>query len=184
MCWIPSHIGVRGNERADSVAKAALDLRPDNIHIPYTDLKSKINKLFFAKWQQRWNNNISNKLFQIKPTLGEWRPAFRKSRKEQVIRSRVRIGHTKRTHSYLLKQEQPPQCSTCHSRGMWSFANARKQYFKNSNMKKYIWECPHGWRSLFLEKDRVILKNITPGHNSESTYQTTKIKCYWYIAIL
>ena len=112
MCWIPSHIGVRGNERADSAAKAALDLRPDNICIPYTDLKPQINKLFFAKWQQRWNNNINNKFFQITPTLG---PAFRKSRKEQVIISRLRISHTKLTHSFVLKQEQPSQCSTCQT---------------------------------------------------------------------
>ena len=37
-----------------------------------------------------------NKLFKIKPTvtLGEWPPGFRKSRKEEVVLSWLRIGHT------------------------------------------------------------------------------------------
>ena len=80
MCWIPSHIGVSRNEEAESAAKSALDLSPNNISILYTDLKPQI-KFFLIKWQQCWNNNINNKLFQINPTLGEWRPAFRKSKK-------------------------------------------------------------------------------------------------------
>ena len=65
MCWIPSHIRVRGNERADSAAKSALDLSPEVISIPYTDLKPTISKFLHTKWQQQWDNNIHNKLFQI-----------------------------------------------------------------------------------------------------------------------
>ena len=46
MCWIPSHIGVSGNERGDSTVKSALDLSPDNISIRYTDVKPK--SIFFS----------------------------------------------------------------------------------------------------------------------------------------
>ena len=115
LCWIPSHIGVRGNERADSAAKSALDLSPKAISIPYTDLKPRISKFFHKKWQQRWDMNINNKLFQIQPTLGEGRPAFRASRREQVIISRLCIGHTRLTHTFILKQETQPQCLTCQT---------------------------------------------------------------------
>ena len=143
MCWIPSHIGVRGNERADSAAKSALDLKPNNINIPYTDLKPKINKLFSTKWQQCWNNSINNKIFQINPTLGKWKPASIISRKEQVILSRIRTGHTTLTHSFMLKQEQQPQCMTCQTpctvkhilAECGALAIARNQYLKNNNMK-------------------------------------------------
>ena len=135
ICWIPSHNGVRGNERADSAAKSALDLTPDKFRIPYTDLKTTINKFLRAKWQQRWNNNTHNKLFQIQPTLGEWKPALRKSRREQVI------GHTKLTHSFILKQEQP-QCLTCQMPctvkhvliECRTFALVRKRFFKVNSL--------------------------------------------------
>ena len=70
-CWIPSHIGVRGNHRADAAAKSALDLTPDKYNIPYTDLKPKINNFLHKKWQQRWNRNTSNKLFQVKNPFWE-----------------------------------------------------------------------------------------------------------------
>ena len=106
MCWTPSHIGVRGNERADSAAKSALDLTPDKSRIPYTDLKPTINKFLHTKWQQQGSSNIHHELFQIQPTLGEWRPVLRKSKREQVVISWLWIGYTRLTHFFILKQER------------------------------------------------------------------------------
>ena len=53
---------------------------PTNSGFRILNLNPNINKLLQAKWQQRWNNSIHNKFFQIQPTLREWRRAFRKSR--------------------------------------------------------------------------------------------------------
>ena len=36
-----------------------------------------------------------------------------KSRREQVVISHLRIGHTRLTHAFILKQEPQPQCLTC-----------------------------------------------------------------------
>ena len=54
-----------------------------------------------GKWQEHWSSCRDNKLFQIKPTLSEWPPGFRRSRKEEVVLSRLRIGHTYFSHSYI-----------------------------------------------------------------------------------
>ena len=142
-CWIPSHIGMRGNHRADTAAKSALDLTPNEYNIPYTDLKPKINNFLPKKWQQCWNRNTNNKLFQVKPFSGEWCLAFRKSQKEQVTITRLRIGHSRLMHSFILKQEQQPQCSTCQTPCTIKhillerkvFNDTWKRYFHSNTMK-------------------------------------------------
>ena len=113
LCWIPSHIGIRGNEAVDMAAKESLNLDITNSQVPYTDLKCHINHFISNKWQERWSSCPDNKLFKIKPTLGEWPPGFRNSRKEEVVLSRLRIGHTYFSHSYILRQEDPPECTAC-----------------------------------------------------------------------
>ncbi len=64
--------------------------------------------------QSRWDVLTDNKLHSIKPILGEWAPGFRAVRREEVVLSRLRIGHTRLTHTYLLKGEPLPMCIPCH----------------------------------------------------------------------
>ena len=113
LCWIPSHIGIRGNEAADMAAKEYLDQDITVSQVPYTDLKSHINRFISSKWQERVSSCRDNKLFQIKPTVGEWAPGLRKSRKEEVVLSRLRICHTCFSQSYILRREDAPECTAC-----------------------------------------------------------------------
>ena len=113
ICWIPSHTGIKGNEKADIAAKSALLLPLSNFKLPYNDFKPIINKYLFNKWQSVSDTVVDNKLHSIKPVLSEWRPAYRMDRKEEVVPTRLRIGHSYATHSYLLKGEEQPMCMHC-----------------------------------------------------------------------
>jgi ribonuclease HI len=113
LCWVPSHVGVSGNEEADATAKAALGLEVSNAQVPHTDFRGSIKKYIFDEWQNMWNFSITNKLHEVHPNLGEWAHAHRRSRREEVVLARLRIGHTHLTHSHLLKGEPPPRCGLC-----------------------------------------------------------------------
>ena len=112
---MPSHIGIQGNEMADSAAKTAQN-NPLDTHfkIPFTDLKRTINIYTKQKWQTYWNNFQNNKLHKIMPQIGKSQKNQTKiSRKEEITLSRLRIGHSHITHSYLLKKEEAPYCIPC-----------------------------------------------------------------------
>lgn len=125
-CWVPSHVGVQGNELADTEAKSAATgrvtcrryLPPDILlgHLPATDLYASIRRGFLSCWGSCWvEDSRGAKLRTVKPLIGHWPSSCRRSRRLEVILARLRIGHTNLTHGYLMKRESPPSCPFCHS---------------------------------------------------------------------
>jgi kelch-like protein 2/3 len=113
-CWIPSHVGIKGNELADNAAKTALQLPiSQTLKLIYSDLKQPINAYFIETWQNQWNQTAFNKLQAIKPIIGETKLKSVTLRRDEVVLHRSRIGHTHLTHSYLLKRENAPECALC-----------------------------------------------------------------------
>ena len=111
--WIPSHVGIEGNEMADELAKAGLS--SENIKylkVPQSDYKQIITQHFQSKWQASWSEQTSNKLHAIQPKLRP-RTNLGLSRRDGVKYTRLKIGHTHLTHSFLLKGEPPPLCVGC-----------------------------------------------------------------------
>ena len=98
------HTGIKGNEKADSAAKSALDLPRAKVGVPYTDFKYLISQYIFSTWQDDWNGAVMNKLHSVKPDLGDWQSSYTWCRKDVVVLCRARIGHTHFTHSYILKK--------------------------------------------------------------------------------
>ena len=116
-CWLPSHVGISGNEEADKAAKDALSLDILPSKVPFNDFKPLINNFKQNMWQQSWSDpaNQNNKLVNIKPGRGEWLPGLRTNRREEIILARLRIGHSYITYSYLPKGEEELQCIPCNA---------------------------------------------------------------------
>ena len=144
LCWIPSHVGIQGNEMVDQQAKTSLSLEPISFMIPFSNFKPSINKYVLDQWQISWNNSIGNKLLEVKPTIGEHQSVVRNIRKEEVVLARLRLGHTRVTHAYLLLGEEQPHCVGCNAPftvrhfilECGDFAQVRNKFFHVVNMKQ------------------------------------------------
>ncbi|KAI5716026.1 hypothetical protein M8J77_026283 [Diaphorina citri] len=111
LMWCPSHCGISGNEAVDTAAKnPTTPVQPLKL-CSASDFKPIVAKIIHNMWQTSWNNLvIPNKLKRIKPVIENWTSSNRNTRLEEVVLTRLRIGHTRLTHSYLFTKSPHPTC--------------------------------------------------------------------------
>jgi len=98
LCWIPSHVNIPGNEKADCAAESALSLPITNMRFPACDLAPHASNVCLKEWQDIWDACQGNKLYAIYPNVGCYQYKSSLSRRDAVLINRLRIGHTRLTH--------------------------------------------------------------------------------------
>ena len=116
ICWIPAHVGISGNEKADRAAKRAITSTIKESKIPIGDYINTLKPFIWERWQNMWDEQpVTNKLKEIKTTVKPWSSSIQVTRKHEVTLTRLRIGHTRLTHGHLMNtNDLPPKCDQCN----------------------------------------------------------------------
>lgn len=111
-CWIPGHADISGNIIADRLANEGRSLNTTcNAPLSRKDAKKRCADIIAKHWQKAWLADNTLGLRHIKLSTLPWTDT--KNSKDQRVLTRLRIGHTKYTHSYIFDKGSPPLCHFC-----------------------------------------------------------------------
>ncbi|KAJ8049727.1 hypothetical protein HOLleu_02602 [Holothuria leucospilota] len=79
-----------------------------NLYLPHTDYRPNINGYVKSKWQELWDTFPENKLHRVKPTVLSVGNASLRKRRDDLVLTRARIGHSYLTHAYLFHGDERP----------------------------------------------------------------------------
>ena len=113
-CWVPSHVGVAQNELAD---RAATDIvrggDTEQMDLPRNDVRCLLKVTASNRWREQWEATEDNKLREIKNHTNPFQNSSNKNRLVETTLTRLRIGHSRLTHGFLMERGYPPFCDDC-----------------------------------------------------------------------
>ena len=123
-CWIPGHVGLKGNTLADIAAKSVSSLEVSRLPLFFRDSYPVIRLFTIRSWQGLWDQQVGNKLSYLKPHIGLSKSSMRSNRREEFVLTCLRIRHCRLTHRFLLSGDTAPDYGTCnvplkHCSGLW-----------------------------------------------------------------
>ncbi|XP_064645142.1 uncharacterized protein LOC135498689 [Lineus longissimus] len=84
--WIPAHCNVKGNEKADQVAKEGGKKDQCDLSLSYSENKTELKQGYRKKWKEEH------------PKHDEGDCCYQLTRREQVLIFRLRTGHNRQKH--------------------------------------------------------------------------------------
>ena len=115
LCWVPSHCNIAGNEKADTEARhvAATNVNIYNVHLLHRNFFTAIKQRTADHWLSTLYEVTNNKLRSIKNCIKQWPSSSQRIRHDEIILTRLRIGHALVTHSFLMENGNMPYCQDC-----------------------------------------------------------------------
>lgn len=165
--WVPSHIGILGNEAADKAAKESLNgiIEDDLISTSDVQRLSLYKLLFYTN--EKWKSS-GNKYCFVKDTTDKWSIIDNFSRRDSIVITRLRIGHSRLTHGYHVLRQEPPNCvcgdlltirhilETC-----LFYQNLRRKYKLSGQLSNILGEDLHMLTNLiYFLKESDLFKHI------------------------
>ena len=88
--WIPSHIGIEGNEKADALAKSACELpEPEkSAKVEPKDLRKSFSKITTEVWNNNWKVSRATKLHEVRSNVFDKTQTKFEHRRDQVTLTR------------------------------------------------------------------------------------------------
>ena len=128
--WIPSHCGIEGNERADTLAKRGASMLQPERSVSQGTVKQILRSNRTIDWHNQWAQSEKGRvMYRYVPNPNRKDPINSLDRKDQVAIFRLRTNHLQlNAHLSRITKDHNPACPLCDN--------------PEESVHHFLFECP------------------------------------------